>query len=59
MNGGQVAEPHLLKGFDPETRIFDWDKITAALMILLGHNSYHVAQLVMMQRLLGVWESGA
>ena len=54
-----VAEAaNLLKDVDPEVRFPKWDNISAAdmLVILIGHNAYHTAQIVAMRRLLGVWE---
>ncbi|NQU06755.1 MAG: DinB family protein [Calditrichaeota bacterium] len=47
----------MLKDFDPEKTFPDWDNITAvdALMVVVTHNSYHTAQIVMLRRMLGAW----
>ena len=49
----------LLDGdFDPTKAIPEFDNITVAdaLMILVTHNAYHTAQIVMLRRMLGSWE---
>lgn len=54
----EVEVHKLLDTIDPNERIPEWDNSTFhdALMILLSHNSYHTAQIVMMRRLLGDWK---
>ncbi|MCF7811558.1 DinB family protein [bacterium] len=47
----------MMKDFDPTKTFPQWDNITAAdaLMVVVTHNSYHTAQIVMLRRLLGAW----
>ena len=47
----------LLKDVDSQARHPEFDNISTAdlLMVLITHNSYHTAQIVMLRRMLGVW----
>jgi len=48
----------MLKEVDPDRCFPELDNITAtdSLMILVSHNSYHTAQIVMLLKLLGKWK---
>jgi uncharacterized damage-inducible protein DinB len=54
-----VEASKLLDGdFDPGKTIPEFDNMTTAdaLMILITHNAYHAAQIVMLRRMLGAWK---
>ena len=57
-NLAHETEKLLDSDFDPEKTIPEFDNITVAdaLMILVTHNAYHTAQIVMLRRMLGAWE---
>ena len=57
-NLAQETEKLLDGDFDPKKTIPEFDNITVAdaLMILVTHNAYHAAQIVMLRKALGAWQ---
>jgi uncharacterized damage-inducible protein DinB len=56
---GEETEKLLLSDFEPGQTIPEFDNLTFAdaLMILVTHNAYHTAQIVMILKSLGKWKS--